>query len=115
MMCNPLSGKQAVDVGDTAVGGVFNGQHGQIGAALADGADHPFECGAGDGLHVRAGLQAGFVAVGTQGALKSDARSFFVGHRHNPWQFDPHRAFGRGNYTLLAIRESNRYPLEKPQ
>ena len=48
--------QQAVNIGDPPVGGVFNRQHRKVCTPLTYGADHPFEGGAGDGNHPRAGL-----------------------------------------------------------
>ena len=66
-------GQQVMDIGHPAIGRILDRQHGQIGLARADRLDHVLEGAAGQGFHLRAGLDAGLVAVGAGFALKGDA------------------------------------------
>ncbi len=65
--------EQPVDVGDAAVGGVLHRQHGEVGAAVADGGDAGLEGGAGQGGELGMGPCAGLVGVGAELSLECDA------------------------------------------
>ena len=95
-------GQQMVDVGDPAIGRVFDRQHGQIGLAAAHRLDHVFEGAAGQGVHVGAGIAAGLMAIGAELALKGDQIGFLA-HLRAPTQ---QIGISGVNYTLNHPKES---------
>ena len=76
----PRLGQQAVDVGDPAIGRVFDRQHREIGIAAAHRLDHLLEGGAGHHLHPGPRLTAGLVRIGAQLPLKGDHTGLMRGH-----------------------------------
>ena len=69
----PAFGQQAVNIGYPAIGGVFHRQHGNVGVFVAHCRDHILETAAGQRLHIRTRITAGFMAVGAGFSLKGNA------------------------------------------
>ncbi len=96
--------QQAMNVCDTAVSGVFDRKHREFCLAGFHSLNGFFERAAGQSFHFRTAVATGFVRVSAGLSLECDALGHF-----NFSVFFPKWAIGRGNYTLLATRESNRY------
>jgi hypothetical protein len=91
--------QKAVNIGDTPVGRIFDGQHSQIGFSVANSGQNVLESQTWNRFGVGACLKASFVAVGTQGTLKGNTLCHFVVLKRQIGPILCNRAIGRGNYT----------------
>ena len=73
--------QQRMDIGNPAIGGILDRKHREIGRAGFDRVDGILEGPAGHGLHVRARLAAGLMAVGSGFSLEGYA----IGHDETFW------------------------------